>query len=145
MKDQIVHCSIIADISPKFALEKIGQVSQWWISNVAGPSQSLGDVFTVSLGTTWKKFRITELLPENKVIWEVVDCNLPWLQDLKEWKGTQISWEVSAAENGTQINFTHNLVPEMPCFNQCEKAWGNYIGESLFKFITLGKGLPDQF
>ena len=70
--------------------QMIGKVFQWWISNVDGPSQNLGDEFTVSLGTTWKKFRITEKT-DSKIVWEVIDCNLPWLEDLKEWKGTKIT------------------------------------------------------
>lgn len=135
-----VEHTIQVDLNAAEIFQMIGKVSQWWISNVDGPTENLNDEFTVSLGTTWKKFRITEKT-ENKVVWEVVDCNLPWLEDIKEWKGTKITWEVKDGN----IRFTHNLDPNMPCYNQCERAWGNYIGESLLKFITEGKGFPNRF
>ena len=38
---------------------------------------------------------------------------------------------------------THvGLVPGIECYEDCEKGWDFYIKESLFKFLTEGKGLP---
>jgi hypothetical protein len=146
MEQQNYTCSIAANITAKEAFDKISHVSEWWISNVEGTSQKLNDVFTVSLGTTWVRFEITEVVGDEKVVWQVTGCNLPWLNDKTEWKHTRIVWEVSATKSATQISFAHiGLVPDLECYNQCEKSWSSYIKESLFKFITQGKGLPDKF
>ena len=145
MKKQEFNCSITVNITAKEAFEKISHVSEWWVSNVEGSTQNMNDIFTVSLGTTWKRFKIIEVIPDSKVVWEVIDCNLPWNTDLQEWKGTWIVWEISTSNNFTKINFTHAGLTELDCADQCEKAWSSYIQESLFKFITKGKGLPNKF
>ena len=51
-----------------------------------------------------------------------------------------INWEISVADNATKINFTHiGLVPGIECYNSCEKAWDQYIKDSLFTLITNSK------
>jgi hypothetical protein len=51
----------------------------------------------------------------------------------------------AATENlETRIDFTHvGLLPGIECYNDCSKGWNFFIKESLFKFITEGKGLPE--
>src|SRR6266498_4506507 len=144
--NQDFTCSIIANITAKEAVEMISHVSEWWISNIKGKSQKLNDVFTVRLGTTWKTVKIIKVVPDKKVVWQVTDCYLPCNNDKTEGKNTKIVWEVSTTKDSTQISFTHlGLVPELQCYNQCKKSWSSYIKESLFKFITQGKGLPNKF
>ncbi|HVV55441.1 MAG TPA: SRPBCC domain-containing protein [Mucilaginibacter sp.] len=145
MEQQVINCSITANISPEEAFDKISKVSQWWISNCEGRAEKPGDVFTVSLGTTWVTFKIAEVVPDSKVVWEITDCFLPWLNDKTEWTGSRITWDVTPVEGGVEISFTHDLGPEMECFDQCEKAWTAYIKESLFNFIKEGKGMPNKF
>ncbi|MBS1525546.1 MAG: SRPBCC domain-containing protein [Bacteroidetes bacterium] len=142
---QYINCSITANITAREAFEKISHVSRWWISNVEGKSANPGDIFTVSLGTTWVTFKLVEVVPEKKVVWEITDCFLPWLNDKTEWTGSRIIWNVQRANGGVEISFTHTLAPEMECFNQCEKAWTAYIKESLFNYIKEGKGMPNKF
>lgn len=145
MKQQEFNCSITINISPKQALEKISHVSEWWVQNVEGKTKKVNDEFTVHFGTTWKAFKIIEVVPDKKVVWLVTDCNLAWHTDLKEWKGTQIVWEVSSEKDSTKINFSHIGLASLDCGNQCMNAWGGYIKQSLFKLITEGKGLPNKF
>jgi hypothetical protein len=145
MKNQEFSCSITVNISPKEAFKMISRVSDWWIKEVEGKTEKLNDEFTVHAGTTWKSFKITEVIPTKKIVWLVTDCNLPWNTDLKEWKGTQIIWEVSSKNNSTKINFTHIGLSKLDCGNQCMNSWGGYIQQSLFKLITQGKGLPNKF
>lgn len=145
MKNEDYHCSITVNITPQQAFGIISRVSDWWIMEVEGKTENLNDEFTVHAGTTWKSFKITEVVPNQKMVWLVTDCNLPWNTDLKEWKGTEIVWEVSTNNNSTQINFTHKGLLKLDCGNQCMNAWGNYIKQSLFKLITEGKGLPNKF
>jgi hypothetical protein len=38
---------------------------------------------------------------------------------------------------------THiGLVPGVECYEDCKKGWNFYVGESLFRWMTEGKGLP---
>lgn len=144
METQDYRSSITANIPPRKAFESIGHVSEWWAKNFEGKAQEPGDVFTVRFGETFVTFRIAELVPDKKIVWEVIDCHLHWLSDKKEWKGTKMIWEVLVRKDGTQVNFTHvGLVPEIECYDDCSTGWNFYIKESLFKFITEGKGLPE--
>jgi hypothetical protein len=84
------------------------------------------------------------LIPGKKITWQVIDCYKHWLKDKKEWKGTAITWKISAKENETQIDFTHiGLAPGVECYKGCEGAWNFYIKESLFQLLTEGKGEPE--
>ena len=146
MTDRDFTCSVEVAIPPPTALELIRQVSAWWVVDVEGETAGLGDEFTVRSGTTWVKFKIVDVVPSEKLVWNVVDCFLPWNGDKTEWNNTAIIWELCASAGGTQIKFTHEgLVPEVECYSQCAKSWSSYIKESLHKFINSGVGLPNKF
>ncbi|MGC4102371.1 SRPBCC family protein [Ferruginibacter sp.] len=145
MQNNQFNCSIYADITPAEAFAMISRVSDWWIKTVHGKTSHLHDEFTVAAGTTWKSFKITEFIPDKKIVWLVTDCNLPWNTDIKEWKGTEIVWEISNQHGATRISFSHIGLPELDCGNQCMNAWTGYIQQSLYKLITEGKGLPNKF
>ncbi len=149
MKKQDYSTSITVNASAKDAFNSIKSISKWWTENVEGSSQKTGDEFTVRFGTTWKTFKITEVVPNKKIEWLVTDCHMPWNKDKTEWTGTKISFEISEMANKsddyrTQIRFTHlGLVPEFNCFDACSNAWGQYIQKSLSDLVTKGKGQPE--
>lgn len=131
--------------SPEVVFQRITEVSKWWIKEVEGNSAALNKEFTVRFGTTWKSFKVMELVPPKRIAWLVTDCHLPWNTDLKEWNNTKILWEISAENSSTQVRFTHIGLSKLNCAGQCQKAWSAYIQESLFNYITRGKGHPNQF
>jgi Activator of Hsp90 ATPase homolog 1-like protein len=138
--------SIKANIPPAQAFDKITRVPDWWTKGFTGCSQKLGDNFTVRFGETFVDFKISELVPDNKIVWEVTDSNLHWLKDKKEWNGTKVVWEVSPeGKSETRVRMTHSgLVPGVECYDRCKEGWDFYVGESLLKLLTEKKGLPDQ-
>jgi hypothetical protein len=84
-----------------------------------------------------------ELIPGKKIVWQVLDCNKPWLKNTKEWNGTEMSWDISEKDGKTHIHFTHiGLVPVVECYDVCSNAWGEYLQQSLLPLITKGKGKP---
>ncbi|MBN9384105.1 MAG: SRPBCC domain-containing protein [Chitinophagaceae bacterium] len=139
------HCSITADVTAKEAFEKIARVSDWWAVNFEGSAERTGDTFTVRFGETFVIFKIGEAIPNKKIVWQVMDCNLHWQQDKKEWNGTEIVWEISSVNGSTRIDMIHvGLVPGVECYENCETGWNYHIKESLFKFLTEDKGLPQE-
>ena len=146
MENKNFHRTITVNASPKEAMKKISQVSGWWANNVNGKAEKLNDKFTVDFGKTFVDFQITELVPNKKVVWKITDCNLHWIKAKKEWKGTEVVFEISEKKNTTQIAFTHvGIVPGIECYNDCERGWDGYVKTSLVKFINDGKGMPNQF
>ncbi len=146
MKKQNYTCSITAAISAEETFKRITQVSEWWSENINGSFQNLNDTFTIrfNFGDSFV-IKIVELVKDKRMVWLVTDCNLTWIKDNKEWKDTKISFDISTENNSTKINFTHiGLLPGIECYDGCVKGWNQYIGESLFKLLTEGKGFPDR-
>lgn len=131
--------------TPVRVFEAITRVSEWWTINTEGKSKDVDDEFTVQFGDVHlTKQRVTEAVPGKRVVWRVIESLLPWLKDREEWKGTELVFDIAATNKGTELTFTHiGLTPQVECFDQCEKGWDYFIGESLYKLITEGTGLPD--
>jgi len=143
MENKNFHRAITVNASAEEALKKISQVNNWWAKKVKGKTEKLNDKFTVDFGETYVDFQISELVPNKKVVWKVTDCNLHWINNKKEWNGTEVVFELSEKKSGTQIDFTHiGLVPGVECYENCEVGWTEHITESLVKFINEGKGMP---
>ena len=78
------------------------------------------------------------------LVWKVTDCNLHWIKAKKEWKNTEVVFEISSENNKTTIDFTHvGLVPGVECYNDCEVGWNGHVTSSLAKLINEGKGNPE--
>lgn len=143
MKKNDYHTTIKVNASPEEVMKKISQVNLWWAKDFKGKAEKPGDTFTIHFGETYVDFKINELVPNKKVVWNVTDCNLHWIDNKKEWKNTEVIFEISGRGRTTEINFTHiGLVPGVECYNDCEVGWNGYITGSLVKFINEGKGLP---
>ena len=144
MQQQDYTVGIKVNATPQQAFANINNVSAWWTRCFEGHSQKLNDVFTVRFGETFITMKIVESEPGSKIRWHVTDCFKHWLKDKKEWKDTEIKWEITADDSGTKIAFTHiGLVPGIECYKGCEGAWNFYIKESLFQLLTQGKGQPE--
>lgn len=110
------------------AFRSINDVAGWWTKNLEGNSDQLNDEFTLRFGETYISLHVVELILNEKISWQVVDCHKHWLKDTKEWKGTRIDWEITTDLDGTHIRFSHvGLVPGLECFDVCSNAWGHYL------------------
>jgi len=143
MKTSDFTATLLVDPTPEEAFKSINSVSKWWSEDFEGSTAGLNDIFTVRFGEVFITSKVVELVPGRKIVWQVLDCNKPWLKNTKEWNDTKMSWEISVKENKTQIRFTHiGLVSEVECFEVCSKAWSQYLQHSLLGLITTGEGQP---
>ncbi len=144
MANKNFHRTISVNASTEEALKKISQVNLWWAKKFSGSAEKLNDKFSVQFGETFVNFLVSELVPGKKVTWKVTDCNLHWIKAKKEWKNTEVVFEISSEKSKTKIDFTHiGLVPGVECYNDCEVGWNGHVTESLVKFINEGKGKPE--
>jgi hypothetical protein len=89
----------------------------------------------------YSKQQLVELIPYEKIVWILIYSKLSSFKDESEWTGTKIIFEIAEVNNKRQVRFTHiGLVPTFECYGDCSWAWGQLIEESLFSFITTGKG-----
>jgi len=142
------HRTIMVTASPAEAMKKISQVNHWWKHDFSGSAEKLNDRFTVPFSElngekSFVDFVVSEFEPNIKTVWKVIDCNLPWFKDKKEWNNTEVVFEISSERNKTKIDFTHiGLVPGVECYDVCEKGWDGHVTKSLLSFINEGKGNP---
>jgi hypothetical protein len=74
----------------------------------------------------------------------VLDADINFVKDKKEWNGTDIVFQIAKKGDKTELRFTHfGLAPSIECYGKCSGAWGYYINESLRSLITTGKGNPN--
>ena len=145
MKKQDYTATILVEATANKVFQSINEVTAWWTENIEGRSEKLNDVFIIHFGEAFVAMKIVESIPGRKIVWDVTDCYLHWLADKKEWKETQIVFEISAEGDATRIQFTHvGLEPQVECYDGCGKGWDQYFKGSLAKLINEGEGLPQR-
>lgn len=129
--------------TPGEVFDKICLVSKWWTADVEGLLEKLHDKFTVHFGESFVKIEVTQMIPGKKMSWLVKNCFWSFLNNKTEWNGTTIIWNITSNGILTQVSITHvGLVRDAECFDICKEGWGLYAGNSLFRLITEGHGIP---
>jgi hypothetical protein len=145
MTAQDYSASITANITAEQATERINRVADWWTASFTGASEKIGDTFSVRWGETFVDFAVMEFVPAKRIVWRVTDCNLPFVDDRKEWKDTEVVFDISSDGAATTVTMTHSgLEPQVECYEACTKGWNFFITESLQKLLTENKGMPDR-
>ena len=147
MKNQNYSISFAVDQSPEKVFNAINNVRGWWSGEIEGETDKLGAEFTYRYQNMHRsKQKITELVPNKKVAWHVLDSSLSFLKDKSEWTGTDIVFNVLAKDGKTEVRFTHvGLAPQIECYGTCSNAWSMLVNGNLRKLITTGKTQPDVF
>lgn len=146
-KSQDLSLKLTVNKSPHEVFHAINDVAAWWIGDVQGKAEKVGDRFTYR----YKDFhtssqKVIQLVPNEKIVWGVEDANLKFVKNKNEWKGTEIIFEIKPLGDGTEIRFTHRgLAPEAECFEACSSGWEFYVKKSLKNLLMNGEGLKPGF
>lgn len=137
--------SILVDQTPQEAFDAVKNVRGWWSEEIEGGTERLNDEFTYHFQDIHRcKMRLTEVIPEERIVWDVLENYFNFTKDQKEWVGDKISFEIAVKDNKTEIKFTHwGLIPDYECYDICFDSWSKYIKNSLYSLITTGKGQPN--
>lgn len=133
------------DKSPEAAFKAITNVRGWWSEEIEGQTEKVNDEFTYHYKDVhYCQIRLTEVIPNTKIVWFVKYNYFNFTKDKSEWTGHHIIFEVSEKDKKTQIHFTQSgLIPALECYTICSKAWTTYLQESLVNLIKTGKGQPN--
>lgn len=92
--------SLLVDQPPKEVFNAINNVKEWWAGiwdgKIEGKANILNDEFSYSVPDVhYSKQKIIEFIPNEKVVWLVLEANLTFTKNQGEWKGTKISFEIN--------------------------------------------------
>ncbi|MGC4102451.1 SRPBCC family protein [Ferruginibacter sp.] len=110
-------------------------LENWWAKQtVAKPEIGFVNVFV--FGTVKNEMKISTLVPNKKVEWEIIAST-------GEWVGTTISFELEAKDNNkTIVRFDHNgwrAVTDL--YAECNYTWARFM-MSLKSYCETGTGSP---
>jgi uncharacterized protein YndB with AHSA1/START domain len=133
--------SIAAHPSTVFAaLTTIEGVRGWWTED----SDMEGEMVRVRFGATHKAFSVHVPAAGNEVRWHCLAAHIAHGEMSKrdEWIGTTLVFRLVPEGEGTRLEFEHvGLLPELQCFEMCNKGWRHFL-ESLRQYAQDGGGTP---
>ncbi|MEO7016531.1 MAG: SRPBCC domain-containing protein, partial [Leifsonia sp.] len=120
----------------------------WWNQAIDEPTAQVGDEFGFEVeGLHRVRMRVTEVVPNSRIAWLVVDNEFTFVKDQTEWVGDRIVFDLDLERDGegTKVVFTQfGLVPELECYDVCSNAWAFFIGDSLRQLAEHGQGRPES-
>lgn len=147
MADQSLTFTQTFDVPPARVFDAVLDPRGWWGKGIQGATASVGDEFVFEVpGVHRSLMRVAEVVPDRRVVWHAVDNVLTFLEDQKEWDGTEVHFDIAPTADGrTELRFTHvGLTEDVECFGVCHDAWGFYVNTSLHSLVTTGTGLPNE-
>jgi uncharacterized protein YndB with AHSA1/START domain len=136
--------SFTVDQTPAEVFKAVTSPRLWWGAAIKGDTDKEGAEFTFEVpGTHYTKQKLIEVIPNQRVVWLVTECDLTFLKQRDEWVGTKIVFDITKEGDKTKLTFTHiGLRPDVECYNFCVPGWEQYAEGSLRQLIETGKGAP---
>lgn len=136
--------SFVVDQNPQEVFDAINNVRGWWGEDVEGSNDNVGDEFTYRVKDIhYSRLQVAELIPNERVVWLVLDNHMNFVDDQTEWVGTKISFDIARKGDQTEVRFAHlGLDAQYECFDVCSHAWGSLMHSSLPGLISTGRGHP---
>ena len=82
-----INYTLLVDQTPEEVFAAINNVRGWWTGEIEGGTDKLGDEFTYRYKDIhYSKQKLTEVIPNKKVVWLVEDARLNFVKTIKEFK-----------------------------------------------------------
>ncbi|UYM04520.1 SRPBCC family protein [Solicola gregarius] len=133
------------DVPVDDVVRAIADVRGYWSPSTTGDSEHEGDEFVYRDSALMSHFRVGEVVPGQRVVWDVLESRTTFVDDPAEWDGTRVVFELAPDGDGTRLRFTHEGLSEAKeCFNACSRGWDGVINDSLKHLITTGRSMFDE-
>lgn len=112
-------------------------LAHWWTTDVTAESKIGGKAEFGFPGAGFHAtMKITELMPNKKVVWECIDS-------VDEWLGSQFTFELIDKGENTMLFFTQDYSSPISDeeYGRFNFNWGYYL-HSLKDYCESGKGKP---
>ena len=88
MSNESFSTTFTVEKSPQEVFAAINNVRAWWSGEIAGSTGRLGETFTYRVADVhFSEQKITELVPERKIVWHVTNAQLTFVRSKSEWMG----------------------------------------------------------
>ncbi|MDF2457358.1 MAG: ATPase [Cytophagaceae bacterium] len=136
---------LLVEQTPHEVFNAVTNIRGWWSENIEGDTSQLHEEFRYEVTDLHTcKMKLVELIPDQKVVWLVLENHFSFTKDKDEWIGNRLVFEISKQGPQTAMRFTQvGLVPAYECYEICNNAWTGYIQNSLRDLIVNGKGHPN--
>ncbi len=126
--------------TPERVFAGVTDVRNWWTETIEGDTGQQGDTFVFrDAGIRFARFRLTEVIPGQRVVWTVEDSELVFVDDRDEWTGTKVIFDITTGNGTTTLHFTHDgLLPSVECYEACSTGWSGCM-RSLEQLIVTGE------
>lgn len=137
----------VVDKTSDEVFNAINNVRSWWSGEITGDSNRAGAEFTYRYKDVHEsRQKLSEFESGRKIVWHVIDANLSFSEDPREWIGTDIIFEIQPKGGKTELHFTHaGLVPTFDCYDACSNGWDVFINGNLRNYIATGEVQPNPF
>jgi len=144
MKEKDFSATFLVDQTPGEVFTAINNPRAWWSQSIEGVTDQLNSIYNYHYKDVHAcRIKVIELVPEQKVVWHVLDNYFNFTTDKSEWIDTKMIFEIARSGRQTELRFTHQgLVPHYECYEVCNEAWTHFIKDSLQDLITTGQGQP---
>jgi uncharacterized protein YndB with AHSA1/START domain len=145
MENENYTSTILVTQSATAAFNDIKNLRAWWSEEIEGETDKLNATFFYHYKDVHLcKIKLIEIVPDKKVVYQVIDNQFSFVKDKTEWINTKLVFDITTEDGKTKIQFTHQgLTPDYECYNVCHDAWTSYIQGSLQNLITTGRGKPN--
>ena len=109
-------------------------LARWWTTDTSG-SGVVGSVLEFRFGAGGIDMKVLELIPVERVLWQVV-------AGPDEWMGTRVSFELRQESDWATVMFKHEGWKEPVEFmHHCSTKWAVFL-LSLKSLVETGEGSP---
>lgn len=126
--------------------DAVADPRRWWNVAIEGGTDAVGDEFLYEVpGVHRARIRVTEVVPGERLTWQVLDNWFGFIHDQTEWVDTRIRFELHEQDGTTEVRLTHDgLTQDDECYDVCQDAWSGYVQGSLRDLIETGTGAPSS-
>lgn len=86
MQNQNFQITFLVDQSTEEVFNAVNNARGWWSEELEGNSEKLNDEFSYRHGELhYSKHKLTEVIPNEKIVWLTVDSKLSFVEKQEEW------------------------------------------------------------
>lgn len=139
--------SILVDATPAGVYNAINKPQCWWSDSISGSPEILHSEWRYHFGDNHiTRLKTIELVPNERVVWQVLENYFKNAKDQTEWVGNEIIFRIDNIGGQTKLVFTQTgLVPSNDCYKNCAWAWTGFVQKSLKSLIDTGVGQLDWY